>query len=79
MWRGAPSAGKVCARELELAGRLVTVDGTEHLVRTGPMLRIPQLAIHLDRGVNNGLELDKQRHTAPVWGLGACVVLAAPR
>jgi aspartyl aminopeptidase len=32
---------------------------------------VPQLAIHLDRGVNdNGLHLDKQQHMTPVWGLG---------
>jgi aspartyl aminopeptidase len=46
------------------------LDGTEHLAATGPMLRFPQLAIHLDRAVNDGLTLDKQRHMNPVWGLG---------
>ncbi|BDZ40512.1 hypothetical protein GCM10025863_31260 [Microbacterium suwonense] len=40
------------------------------LAATGPLLRLPQLAIHLDRGVNDGLALDKQTGTQPVWGLG---------
>jgi aspartyl aminopeptidase len=38
---------------------------------TRPLLRIPQLAPHLDRGVNQrGLTLDPQRHLTPVWGTG---------
>lgn len=35
-----------------------------------PLLRVPQLAIHLDRDVNDGLQLDRQQHMTPVWGLG---------
>jgi aspartyl aminopeptidase len=31
---------------------------------------VPQLAIHLDRQVNQGLKLDPQEHLQPVWGLG---------
>ena len=67
---GGPLQNSWLDRELELAGRLVTRDGTEHLVRTGPFLRIPQLAVHLDRDVNNGLALDRQRHLTPVFGVG---------
>lgn len=58
-------------RELGVAGRLVTSAGRETLVRLDlPLLRVPQLAVHLDRGVNDGLVLDRQRHLVPVWGLG---------
>lgn len=67
---GGPLLNSWLDRELQLAGRLVMLDGTEHLTATGPMLRFPQLAIHLDRAVNDGLVLDKQRHMNPVWGLG---------
>ncbi|MEV7633917.1 M18 family aminopeptidase [Microbacterium sp. NPDC089318] len=67
---GGPLLNSWLDRELQLAGRLVLRDGTEHLAATGPLLRFPQLAIHLDRAVNDGLTLDKQRHMNPVWGLG---------
>jgi aspartyl aminopeptidase len=67
---GGPLLNSWLDRELQLAGRLVMLDGAEHLMATGPLLRFPQLAIHLDRAVNDGLTLDKQRHMNPVWGLG---------
>ena len=56
-------------RELGIAGRIVTRDGVEHQVRTGAIARIPQLAIHLDRQVNDGLKLDRQGHMQPVLAL----------
>ncbi|WP_035770007.1 M18 family aminopeptidase [Arthrobacter castelli] len=67
---GGPLLNSWLDRELALAGRLVTLDGGQRLVATGPMLRFPQLAIHLDRNVNEGLTLDKQQHMNPVWGTG---------
>jgi aspartyl aminopeptidase len=67
---GAPLLNSWLDRELRLAGRLVLLDGTQHLTATGPLLRFPQLAIHLDRTANEGLTLDKQQHMNPVFGLG---------
>jgi aspartyl aminopeptidase len=68
---GSPLFNSWLDRELEFAGRIAFRDGTTALVRTGPLLRFPQLAVHLDRGVNtDGLKLDPQRHLNPVIGLG---------
>jgi aspartyl aminopeptidase len=63
-------------RDLGLAGRVLVRDSgaiVERLVRIDrPLLRVPQLAIHLDREVNDkGLVLNRQDHLAPVLGLGA--------
>ncbi|MCU7823530.1 M18 family aminopeptidase [Kitasatospora sp. DSM 101779] len=58
-------------RDLGISGRLALRDGTARLVQIDePLLRVPQLAIHLDRAVNDGLKLDKQRHLTPIWGIG---------
>lgn len=60
-------------RDLGVAGRLVACDGSSTLVdvRT-PIARVSQLAVHLDRGVNdNGLVIDRQQHLTPMWGVGA--------
>lgn len=66
---GGPLLNSWLDRELGVAGRLVTTDGRVHLVSTGPLMRIPQLAVHLDRTVNGGLTLDRQQHTAPLLDL----------
>ncbi|HEX7097484.1 MAG TPA: M18 family aminopeptidase [Acidimicrobiales bacterium] len=62
-------------RDLGLSGRVTVLeDGrpVERLFRIDrPILRIPQLAIHLDRDVNErGLVLNRQAHLAPIWGVG---------
>ncbi len=59
-------------RDLGLSGRLAFKDGKTRLVRIdAPVARVPQLAIHLDRDVSDkGLVLNRQKHLAPIWGLG---------
>ncbi len=63
-------------RDLGLAGRVAVrqENGVElRLVCDNrPLLRIPQLAIHLDRDIGEkGLRLDRQRHMVPLWATGA--------
>ncbi|MGW9208378.1 M18 family aminopeptidase [Embleya sp. NPDC055664] len=69
---GGPLLNSWLDRDLGLSGRIVLRDGRERLVFVDrPLLRVPQLAIHLDRAVNEaGLQLDKQQHMTPIWGLG---------
>ncbi|MGC4980144.1 MULTISPECIES: M18 family aminopeptidase [unclassified Streptomyces] len=69
---GGPLLNSWLDRDLGLAGRLSLRDGSTRLVNIDrALLRVPQLAIHLDRSVSSeGLKLDKQRHLQPVWGLG---------
>ena len=60
-------------RDLGLSGRVGVRDG--HRVReclltvNRPILRVPQLAIHLS-GDRKGVELDPQRHVDALWGVG---------
>ena len=62
-------------RDCSLAGRAFVRDDKtgkiqQQLVRfTKPMCRVTQLAIHLDRDVNDGLKLNRQEHLAPIFGL----------
>jgi aspartyl aminopeptidase len=60
-------------RELTLAGRIAVSGGTgevelRRVHLSGAPLRLPSLAIHLDRSVRDGLKLDPQRHLVPLWG-----------
>src|ERR1700742_311129 len=71
---GGPLLNSWLDRDLGLAGRVMvrTPDGPQvRLLRVDrPILRVPQLAIHLDPGVREGLKLDAQRHLVPIWSLG---------
>jgi aspartyl aminopeptidase len=69
---GGPLLNSWLDRDLGLAGRLTLRDGSTRLVNVDrALLRVPQLAIHMDRSVHtDGLKLDKQKHMQPIWGLG---------
>lgn len=60
-------------RELGISGRLSVRDGarmSDVLVRVDePILRVPQLAIHLSED-RRGVTLDPQRHVNAIWGIG---------
>lgn len=67
---GGPLLNQWLDRELGLAGRIVTRAGEQVLVRTPAWLRVPQVAPHLDRSVNEALRLDRQAHLKPVFAVG---------
>jgi aspartyl aminopeptidase len=77
---GGPLLNSWLDRDLGLAGRVaVRRQGRgegRHQVETRlfhdttPLLRVAQLAIHLDREQNEGLTLNRQQHLEPLWGLG---------
>lgn len=59
-------------RDLGCAGTVHLADGSSRLINIArPLARVAQLAIHLDRKVNDdGLKLNPQTHLAPLWGIG---------
>ncbi|KAF8895922.1 peptidase M18 [Mucidula mucida] len=61
-------------RDLSLAGRVIISDSagnfTSKLVKIErPLLRIPTLAIHLDRNVNDTLKFNQETEFVPILGL----------
>lgn len=63
---GGPILATFADRDLSLAGRITYQDGQNRIASTlvnfqQPLLRLPNLAIHMNRGVNDdGLKLQKQ-------------------
>ena len=84
---GSPLLSSWLNRDLGIAGRILYIDRQKN-IREGLVsldkhpLTIPQLAIHLDREVNErGLQLNKQEHLNVLVGLesspSSCSVLEA--
>jgi len=73
---GSPILATWLDRDLGLAGRVVYFDETTQTLHDQlvcidkPVLRIPSLAIHLQRDVNqNGLKINPQTQLAPIWSV----------
>ncbi len=70
---GSPILSSWFDRDLGVAGALIDKEGNErtfHLDR--PIARLPHLAIHLDRDINDrGHVIDRHRHLSPVWSVSA--------
>ncbi|MBP3087612.1 M18 family aminopeptidase [Corynebacterium sp. sy017] len=64
---GGPLLSSWFDRELKIAGIIGLADGSTQLISTQPLLRIPNLAIHLDR--SNSVEIDRQQHTQPIFAV----------
>lgn len=71
-------------RDLSLAGRVVVTqqDGTfqSKLIKVDrPLLRIPTLAIHLDKNVNDNLKFNQETEFVPIIGLVAETLNKTPK
>ncbi|MDO4665382.1 MAG: M18 family aminopeptidase [Actinomycetaceae bacterium] len=66
---GGPLLNSWLDRDLGIAGRLVDFAGRTHLVRTGPICRVAQLAIHLLREQSEKVQLNRQTHLQPLVGV----------
>lgn len=66
---GGPLLNSWLDRDLGIAGHVVLQDGSTKLFASStPIARISQLAIHLDRDVNDkGLVLDRHQHLNALW------------
>ena len=66
---GGPLLNSWLDRDLGIAGHVVLQDGSTKLFTSSrPVARISQLAIHLDRDVNDkGLVLDRHQHLNALW------------
>ena len=66
---GGPLLNSWLDRDLGIAGHVVLQDGSSNLFTSDtPVARISQLAIHLDRDVNDkGLVLDRHQHLNALW------------
>ena len=73
---GGPLLNSWLDRDLGIAGHVVLRDGSTSLFTSQhPVARIPQLAIHLDREVNDkGLILNRHQHLSPIWATTASSV-----
>jgi aspartyl aminopeptidase len=72
---GGPLLNTWLDRDLGLSGRVAvrSAEGVQArlLLVDEPLLRVSQLAPHLDRAVNSeGLKLNPQQHLVPHWGMG---------
>ena len=70
---GGPLLNSWLDRDLGIAGHVVLRDGSVSTFSSQrPVARIPQLAIHLDREVNDkGLILNRHQHLMPIWATTA--------
>jgi aspartyl aminopeptidase len=70
---GGPLFNSWLDRDLGLSGRVAVRGGdgieTRLVTINEPVLRVAQLAPHLDRAVNEGLALNPQQHLTPLWGI----------